>query len=1183
MRALRLNGDRGGYALVRSLILAVSTLAIVGVLFAVYQYSTSAPQPPEIVPGSRDVAIEATPDAGSASLSGGPAPLGPGGVIRLSQYDPGSSHVRRELEVTSWRPIGDVHGDIQRIEVTDPVIRGVLPDGQLVRIRANGGSLDVTADFDPRRGALSGDVRIDIDRRSGEQRLKSGTEDWDGESDAPWKVRLSFESLTFDMVASRLETSGPFSMRMAEADVDGDGLRLEYNEEDRRLEHFEILERGSIALRGAGRLFDTVVPGDAETGAEPTGAGMNQTAVTPAVPVVSAEYLQAYRVNIDDDVSIRRFDGDTVVRRLDADRLNVLYDFDVRTRDRIQSAAAPSATNAAADSPADGAAPDALAGNSAAGGPAGVVDGGTGGGDGRLVLEWSGRLLVRPEVETPVLPAPARVPRFHMIATGREVRFTDRQGEALCRTLEVQRDAARVRMSGDADRRVVLTMPERGTLTAPEVSIDRKAAVIRIAGPARMAGGASNERGASSGGRAYDLRFEDSAELTLGTRKVWRIDPVSDASRFTTSEYIQSAAFRGDVVLRQGADVVAGDSVAMAFDPPTSRGTMMDHLRSFTADGHVLQVRGDDRLTADHLQVDFVTGPSGGAMPRSARARGDVVITQGDLMVAARDTVTLDMVPVVKPKPVFDAVGARASAVLRGQDPGSIDWERVRAEHESKTEYTAGLKRVEASGDVHAYDASRGLDLSAASVVGEFADGRRITTAQVTGPPDRDAFIRFGDMSITAHRIDTDLEAERADVFGAGRLSFVTHRGLDGSRSATPQEVEVRWTQEMAYRGSKNTARCVGEVHAVSRRRLPPKSASPKRPHSAEAVADRVAAARPTGEAGRDVEPASAVVSADVPADHAPATLGVLETAAIDSDEMVIDFVDTAPPAKPDLNEQWWIFAPLVRRWAGPEEPPPVQFNKEPAYIMASRNVVAVFANIEVETNRVKNRVRLESSKLTADLRAELLTVPAAGTLLIEDYQRPQTSASNPQDRAAGLFGQWSGNEPSQTYVSWAGSLSFHASRYRADFRDDVLLMHRSGGAIAFAETLLDHQTFVPESSADGMRSRLSCGALMIEFAGRSAPAPNVDTGLGDMSLRKLRQLEATGGVVLDAGAFTVEASRIVKYENSDLLRVFGAPDAEAEIFSDPPDGPRFRGPEFNFNLRSSEITAPQFQMRGRN
>ncbi len=1095
---------RRAHAVVRSMILGMSTLAIIGVLFAVYQYSTGVNEveDSDVRQPTFDPPALATapPQAGAVMID--ERPLGEGGKFVIVQYEPGSDRARLELESTGWRPTGDRDGEFQQIEVDQPDIRMLTPNGQRIRVRADAGLLYVIRSgqnsMDPRRGELVGNVQMDVDRMPEAERLKLPEDERDAEPDESRMIRLRFESVSFDVDASRLETDGAFTLRMAEAGAEGSGLRLTYNEVDRRVEHFEIVEGGSVWVRGADTLFVRVLPGDRSTGdghLPPAPVGNEVAADEPIEQaVVDQEAPDTYVAEIEDDVTILKFEGGENIQRLSADLVRVLFDFGRQQREQMRTGRSTANTT---DGTAAAAADERTE-------PASSED--------RVTLTWSGRLTVRPQQqETPSEPLDPDVQRFRMVATGSEVLLADRLGKVTCRKIEVHSETNDVWISGLGDR-VVFSHEEHGTLVGGDMFIDRESGVARMSGPARWVGSVASAtgEGASESTDVIDVRFEESAAMVIGSYVERIVHPVSGEAREKTRSYIETATLTGDVVLKRGGDLIAGDTVTLAFDEPQRASAPPMDLTALDANGSVLLVSGDDRVTCNDLRMTFSRGADGRPVPRTATVRENVVITQGELLVTATDYVMLEMASV-----------SRRSAA---NDDASSD-DRV------DSGYTVGIEWLAAEGAVTVSDPSRGLDLSAESLVAEFASGE-ISVVRVTGPDGGMAFVASDDYSIRAHRIDADVTGSNADVFGSGEVRLIARRGLDGTEFDTPMPIEVSWSEAMSFRGNRNTARFLGDVHAVSRR-----------------------------------QSASTTTNA----------LPQMETVTVDAQELVIDLADVEPESEQVGPAPRSVGTPLIDDDGEGDETAGPRFSKEPVYIVASRGVVAVFTTVDALLGRVTNRARFESDKLTVDLRAELLNVPQAGSLLIENYGPDGEPAAEKTDEAS-LFGT---DEPSQTYISWAGSLSYHQGRHRADFRERVHLDHRRGREMVLSKDHLASHGFQADADPDlGRRTQLDCTSLVVEFAGEDHSDSRAS--IGSMSIEELRQLEASGGVLLVDDYFTVNAYRIVKYEDSELLRIYGTPARHAEIYGRDGDATQFQALEFAYDLETGRIDAVTPQVRGR-
>ncbi len=1156
------NHHRHGYAIVRSLILAVSSLAIIGVLFAVYQYSSAvqlADVAEEMLP--EELADIALPDSATPVVSIESMYVGAGGAFRNVVYDPKTKQPRLEFSGSAWRPLGEPQNGIQEIEVDNPDIRVEMPDGQRVRTVARRGVLAVrgVGKPEPIRGTLIGDVRMDIDRLTREQRDALPESEHDPEPDDIERlIFLRFEDVSFDMEASRMETANAFSVRLVEGEISGVGMMFVFNEADRRVEELEFMEAGKLIIRAGGEAFSPILGAD---GDKPE-SDANTVPAQGHQADEDNEGDTSYLAELTGEVRIATVDSHDGAQVFSADRLSLLFLMprikasEDATADGQDSDGEKSERASKVKSPEKKAEPSK-----------------------EVVITWTGDLRARPEEVLPASRHPSS-DRVQVLAEG-NVRVTDANGSVACDRLELHQDSKRVWITaGESADNVMLSFPDQGSMRSPAIFVDGTANVIHIDGPAVLSGGLASlvSQGQPDGQQSSEevhVRFSEGADLQIAQHAL----EVPGRSRPKLFEYIARAEFRGDVMFRRSADTLAADEVIATFDAPTTDAMFSDRLATLEAAGGVLLTQDTARVTCDDLAVVFDVWPDGRSMPHAVEATGNVFVKRDTLSLSAERGVTLSLVPLRRPGRVFSPLMKLTEwfAVLgEGRDPSAVDWEKRRQDIE-RDHYEFGIERVEAHGGVLAYDSAQGLDISAETLTAELDEQQSPSFVRLTGPSDRMAFVQFQDYTISANQIEADLERERIDVFGAGKAEFVTARGLDGRQLDKPQNINMSWSKSLAYRGGNNTARLLGDVKAVSRRRVEGDEASLEvaQFNAQEMVIDFIKAERAKQVAASDE-------AADVFRSPLRWLVGVMLnfSTGIDAPKL---FAKTRPvdrDATVSPAGDWWVFSPVALALSGPVEDPasrPVQFDRQPTYLVALRDVVVVFSNTD-DTGYVMSRARLAGEKLTADLRTQLLTVPVAGSLLIEDYtQRDVDPASVSRDPLLTDVGRL----PSQTFIKWADSFTFHADRNRADFRQDVMLDHRAGSEMLLArERLADEEFDAEKSTLDGRNMRLDCGDLMVEFAPGDDGKKKSD--IGGLSMQSLSQLEAARGVLMTTDDFTLNAARVVKYVDSDLLRIVGGSVSPAEIFSDLPNGPRYRGPEFNYNLKTGEVEAPELILGGR-
>ncbi len=1192
------NTSRGNarrtYKLIRSVILAVSTLAVVGVLFSVYQYSTGVqPAPPTLADPPR-VHVQATESAAESAegVSIGDGSVGRGERITISLYEPDSDRARAELEVSDYKPTAGADNEFHLVE---PEIRLRTPDGQLVRVKAQQGWIQLVGgdmrNPHAKSGRLVGAVEIDVDRRSAPARAADDAPAFPEPHDL---IHIQFDDIIFDLEESRLEADGRFQLTMAEAALFGTGLRLRYNDVDSRVELIEIKNVERLEMTAARDIFDASVPGtgatrvsatdhaesvssargplasgrtieqqagqatpqprDTSNVSSPAGADSTDSigdGRTPAddLPIFHPDGQvatkprkpQTYRVDITKDVEVRQLAEAQEVWNLSADSLALIFDFGQRQREAARRGDLPDPVTAnpvTADpdnsNSQDAAPQDEPASHNSM--------------DERVMLTCAGSLVMRPVHTAESEPESDVGKRMQLLALG-NVHYADGRANMRCQDLDVRKETQEVRIVGDESNPVVLTTANCAELVAVEVFVDRMRGRAHLVGPARLSSyepEASTADGIVSGDTssdrpvAVDIRFRDAGEFELARHIVRRMDPETGAWEHVELEYISQATFYGHVEMRQGADLIVGQRVTMSFDPPDRAGSFVENIRSLDASGEVVMIRGQDRITCGQLNVVFTQDPTGQIIPRVADARGQVLVSQASAVIEANEHVTIEFLPILVPPLPFDIHAARQEAVRNGVNPADVDWDEVQQEHERRIEYRVGLGSIVAKGQVRIEDPARDIFLETEQLSSTFAETGKLRRAQLHASPDRFSFVRMAGMSVRGRNIDVDYDRQDVVVPGNGALTMVTRRGLDGSLSPTPRNVAVQWDDGMAFRGAQNVARFNTNVRAITHRDV---------------------------EAPRTILAGLGLASSDM----------TQESAIFECDELLIHFEDRPAAVESETNnqDQWWILAPLADRFKQEDGQFAARWEKDPVYLLANRAVKCVFANHDGSTGQLKSRVHLATNRMAVDQRSELMTVPEKGTLLIEDYTG---GTSSDPGNVAGLLssGASSAGVPSQSYIEWADSMAFHFGRNRADFRKDVVLIHRRGLRMAYAESLIPADPAAAVSSSQpGRMTQLECGSLVVEFDETAASdASAALTGAGRMSVGEIRQLDASESVTLTDDDFTIVADRIAKFPESELLRVYGIDGRDAEIYSTRPDGPRFRGPEFTFHTKSGQIEA---------
>ncbi|MCH8966503.1 MAG: hypothetical protein IID43_02400 [Planctomycetes bacterium] len=245
---------RQAAAAVRTLVVASSTLAILVICFAMYEFSqpapvvtTPAPKPrlPSVPTGPSDAATDTdytrTPDPETVpSLAVGDQAIGPSERIRMSLYGSEGSRSRAEIYLKAWTP---VDGSPNELFVVKPEVRLRTNNGHAILATAREGHLEIEGkiggNLDVKRGRLSGNVVIEIDRLTEDERAALPVELRD-RIDPSQIVRIEADEIEFDREYAKLIIDGPVRLMARDADVWTSNVEIRFNETAGRVEYCRI-------------------------------------------------------------------------------------------------------------------------------------------------------------------------------------------------------------------------------------------------------------------------------------------------------------------------------------------------------------------------------------------------------------------------------------------------------------------------------------------------------------------------------------------------------------------------------------------------------------------------------------------------------------------------------------------------------------------------------------------------------------------------------------------------------------------------------------------------------------------------------------------------------------------------------------------------------------------------------
>lgn len=1102
------------------MVMAVSSLVLVLALYVIYQRTSArdgileSPAPVAASPTPSDSSSAAPPlDAEKVpielsvdALRDGPSIDGPGGVKgrggsegAVDYYD---ERGRKWLSVRfrTWRP---VEGASNEVEIDEPVIRFRTPRGQLIKAEAKRGHLTLrtlsSRTQEPQSGSLSGDVHITVDRLSDAQRELLPEDQRDHLDDAR-RIDIEMESISFDMELSRVTTPGAFRIKSIEADIQGSGLSLRFNELESRIESLVVSEGKSIELWGVGDQFsidlesvedadakadhvvadDQPVADDAEVVAStgdddatvadddaPTNAmdfdSDGVPILRPQEPVKNRiRPTDTYTAVFEDEVRVMRFAKELIAGRLAADRLELLFDFGDRQRDLARRNPHASPTEQEDE---------------------GETVTGT---DDRVLLTWRGKLTlesVRTEKTQEQIDAEALSPesykpqRMQVTATGTPVELSDPTRRVICKKLVYSDDSGVATLEGDASMPAVVASQDMGKLAAMTISLDRASGTAFAVGPGRLETSAAPD-GRGLGEQPLELDFSRRLDAAFESVEVSKFDPESGQSYKSKRQSLKHAEFDGDVKMHHGAETV----------------------------------------TCGRIGIDFGRDANGDVYPTVADAYENVVAFSQDRYIRAADRMLLDMESIEEPRPPFDMAMARAEAVRRNQDPDTLDWDAIRTKYESKQNFRAGLKRLQAFGDVEVRDPKQAFEVSARELDCSFRDGKQIERGLVTPRDEGGSYIRFGDFSIaTPQRVPFDVIGQKVDIDGPGRMTFPATQDLDGGKLDNPEIVRVSWTRSMRFAGDENKASFDGDVRAKT------------------------------------------------------------DTSDFEAPKLDISFRDIEPeqPQAAKPQRDWWIFEPLINR--EPDQSlPPIELasdrkRKEPTYVYATGGVKVITRQYHKRTDQIATRMLIVAPTLVIDPIQEVMSAEGAGSLLIEDYKSPNASPSS-GTAVVTPFGKQLSNESSQTYVSWAANMVYHYRNNQAHFERDVQVSHRTGGKMKLIEALRQDGGPVP-SEDQGREASLRCDAMEIRFMRDS---DKDQAGASRLSGNEVDSFMARGEVSFEDSGISAIAHTILYHRVDGILQIMGSDTQDAQLFDQRKRFTALKGPKFIWDRNTNQINLEQ-------
>ena len=1144
--------QRRATGLVRAVVVASATLAILLVCFSIYQYSQLDPDaaarlrdrhlPSVAAEDPREQDEDATRDGPSVDIGRGS--IGPGEKMQITLYPREGKQARFEISVDDWTPI---EGSTNEFLLSGPEIRMRTKDGNAVRVTAERGILEAQrrsgGGLDPQRGRLSGQVVIQYDRLSEADRAMLPQE-LRGRIDPSDLVQIELDEIEFDLEYSKLIVPGRVHLSARDVQLEAADLEIRFNDAENRVEQMRIRRGGRIELLEESERLGLSIPAgqgsderrltlvewlrasvqariDAqerqEEAEQPVSAEGEVAYTEEGVPVfrpeVEGEEITEppirYYARFEGEVDARQLAGDVALSRLEADVLEIVRELSAEERARVESAP-------------EGVAP----GDDKSATPSME----------RLVLEWADRLVM--QVCSPEDARCTGQMRSKLAASGSPVRIVNPEGEATCNKVTFDPDGSKVWLYGTEADPAAVRYGDQGTLSGLAIYSERQNddMYVRVVGPGRLVSESEKSADSSSpsgAGPPDGLTVEFGEQLEAHGRLVTktRID-LTGTVLSRKQRVLDRASFLGQVSVKQDDTSLDADSIAVTFGTKRSRDAGGQMIERLVGRGHVVMTRDADRVSCRELDVSVTTDKDGRTMPRTATAMGDVTAQQHERTIQARDKLIVDFEMIERPAPPYDATAAYAAAVAAGLDVATIDWAAHRREHEAKLRREVGVKHLKAFGEVSVVDPVQALDVSADKLDCTVIDGRDIETAFVEGLDDHPASVRLDTLTVAGQEIRLNVPDQWAEVPGAGRLTFRSRKDLDGRRLDSPIPIAVTWSDWMTYQGRENRSVFSGAVHATSE-----------------------------------------------------------TTTTFDCSRLEVHFQDAAP-ARVDARTapDWWIFQDVVdrltRESGAARTNTTERFSKEPTLIVATGNAVALTSEIDPDTDRLKSRARIAGPQLWVDLRPEVskMQIEGSGNLLLEDY-RPARSSEETFHRASkGLFAVNEDAGPSNTLIEWEELMWYDFSIEQTRFEGNVSLKHFSGVEL---QRIRGRPAGDSSEALPGRRTFLTCQTLEADFFDRKQRSlPLGSRRMGRLSSDRLKQFHAKGNVRLQdqSEGLSLMADRVVYWRDRDILAVYGSPQLKARMMVQKPGRlpTQVSGERLFYNLSTgyAELVKPELKTR---
>ncbi|QNN23086.1 hypothetical protein HED60_12665 [Planctomycetales bacterium ZRK34] len=597
------------------------------------------------------------------------------------------------------------------------------------------------------------------------------------------------DSAHFDTVQGEIKSDSDIELVTpvtGQVTFKGKGMRLVYNELNRRIEYMEITQGKSLH-------YDPNAKGLVTTEQEPT-KSESTTAKKPAESTESRDKtaLQYYRVTFADSVKAvsgqRTINADHLVVFFTMDRAGEDDDVEQVSRATIQPGAGSVITRvvggalmAAVGQVSTESLINVPPKTKAAAAKKPLVKK-----EEPVTLTWSGKMIMVPVAIRPQRMAEGRDTYLRFEGEPVTVGLGGPDERMVCRSLDFLQSTQRVGAEGSEAYPLQILSPRMGTLSATSMQIELATGVGRLEGSGWIRSPEADKTDEpTSLPPGFRIAWSDHVDLELAGKK----DPTR----------LKKATFHGDVQASDQQFKLKSKRLATEFTEARP-GDSSQQLSAIEASGDVHVKVQDGTIEAAELRIMTEPEPDGRLAPARLIARGDVVIVDPQQQIAAQ---VLDVTLAKRPaanafKPDKTTKPAKKDAAM--QDRFSRQIEHVTAMEDVRLTMRGGTT---VRGDKLVADAVS----QKATLFGSPVSITRGGDAANNKPPQTEL-----------HVLHLNIEKNGRVAFadGAGKFIYTEPDDLDaeGKVARAGQRVKVTWTKQMRFVDDSNTIHVVGDVEA---------------------------------------------------------------------------------------------------------------------------------------------------------------------------------------------------------------------------------------------------------------------------------------------------------------------------------------------------------------------------------